>query len=293
MRRRRCARSERERDADGNDRTDDEREHDAAARTPQRFAWHRAIVARFGPRRRVSAPAAPRRDLAGLIGQVHLPRVLLTKKARWRMQGRSPDDQAFASVDCINRTVPDFDPGALERLTVRFGSEVVAWFDELPHLLTALAELWQLELGAPIPRGTASAVFSCRMTSGRRAVLKVSPDRPRLALEAAALAAWRTVHTPTMIAFDEPRGAMLLEAIGQARARPFEGADATGRVPQEARAQVERVARRSRSPASLVRGGLQVATLTAASRPHRAAGPRSSGTRASPSRLASHNEDRP
>ena len=206
MRRRRCARSERERDADGNDRTDDEREHDAAARTPQRFAWHRAIVARFGPRRRVSAPAAPRRDLAGLIGQVHLPRVLLTKKARWRMQGRSPDDQAFASVDCLDRTVPDFDPGALERLTVRFGSEVVAWFDELPHLLTALAELWQLELGAPIPRGTASAVFSCRMTSGRRAVLKVSPDRPRLALEAAALAAWRTVHTPTMIAFDERGG---------------------------------------------------------------------------------------
>jgi streptomycin 6-kinase len=113
----------------------------------------------------------------------------------------------------VGPTVPHIDPGVRQRLTGRFGSEVDAWFDELPRLLTALAERWQIELGPPIPRGTASAVFRCRMTDGRRAVLKTSPDRSRLALEASALAAWQTVHAPAVIAFDEQVGALLLEAI--------------------------------------------------------------------------------
>jgi streptomycin 6-kinase len=113
----------------------------------------------------------------------------------------------------MDSTVPDVDPGARRRLTARFGSEVGAWFDELPGLLTTLAERWQIELGPPIPRGTASAVFRCRIADGRRAVLKTSPDRPRLALEASVLAAWDTVHAPAVIAFDEQSGALLLESI--------------------------------------------------------------------------------
>lgn len=44
-------------------------------------------------------------------------------------------------------------------------------------------------------------------------MLKVSPDHPRLAAEAAALEAWRTVHSPGVIAFDPQAGALLLEAI--------------------------------------------------------------------------------
>lgn len=113
----------------------------------------------------------------------------------------------------MGSTVPDLDPGARQRLTARYGSEVEAWFDDLPDLLIELAGRWQIELGPPIPRGTASAVFHCRMTDGRRAVLKTAPDRSRLALEASALAAWDTVHTPAVIAFDEQVGALLLEAI--------------------------------------------------------------------------------
>ena len=38
-----------------------------------------------------------------------------------------------------------------------------------------------------LSRGSVSAVYWCRMADGRRAVLKVSPDRARLAFEAAAL----------------------------------------------------------------------------------------------------------
>jgi streptomycin 6-kinase len=58
-----------------------------------------------------------------------------------------------------------------------------------------------------------SVVIRCRMTDGRPAVLKVSPDRTRLANEAAALDRWMTVHTPSVLAVDESVGALLLEAI--------------------------------------------------------------------------------
>ena len=113
----------------------------------------------------------------------------------------------------MGSTVPRIDAGARRRLTARFGSEVEAWFDRLPGVLTALAERWQFELGSPIPRGSVSAVFRCRMADGRRAVLKTSPDHARLASEAAALDAWHTVHTPAVIALDEQLGALLIEAV--------------------------------------------------------------------------------
>jgi streptomycin 6-kinase len=58
-----------------------------------------------------------------------------------------------------------------------------------------------------------SVVIRCRMPDGRPAVLKVSPDRARLANEAAALEQWTTVHTPSVLAVDESVGALLIEAI--------------------------------------------------------------------------------
>lgn len=113
----------------------------------------------------------------------------------------------------MGSTGPGIDAGVRQRLTARFGREVDAWFDALPGLLTGLAGRWQFELGSPIPRGSVSAVFRCRLADGRRAVLKASPDRARLAFEAAALAAWPTAHTPAVIALDEELGALLIEAI--------------------------------------------------------------------------------
>src|SRR5437667_9008419 len=110
-------------------------------------------------------------------------------------------------------TVPGIDAGTRQRLTARFGNEVEVWFDALPGVLTALEDTWQFKLGSPIPRGSVSAVFRCRMADGRRAVLKASPDRVRLAFEAAALDSWHTVHTPAVIALDEQLGALLIEAI--------------------------------------------------------------------------------
>lgn len=113
----------------------------------------------------------------------------------------------------MGSTVPGIDPGARQRLADRFGAGAEVWFGELPGMLAALAQRWRLQIGPPIPRGSVSAVYWCQMTDGRRAVLKASPDRTRLAFEAAALGAWHTVRTPAVIALDEQLGALLLEAI--------------------------------------------------------------------------------
>lgn len=113
----------------------------------------------------------------------------------------------------MGSAVPGIDAGARQRLAARFGSEAEAWLGELPGMLAALAQRWQLELGSPIPRGSVSAVFRCRMADGRRAILKASPDRARLTIEAAALNAWPTVHTPAVIALDQQLGALVIEAI--------------------------------------------------------------------------------
>jgi streptomycin 6-kinase len=109
--------------------------------------------------------------------------------------------------------IPRVDDGVRRRLTMRFGAEVAPWFDELPDLLRTLAASWGIELGAPIPRGSVSVVIRCRLRDSRRGVLKVSPDRARLATEAAALESWTTPHTPAVLALDERLGALLIEAI--------------------------------------------------------------------------------
>jgi streptomycin 6-kinase len=58
-----------------------------------------------------------------------------------------------------------------------------------------------------------SVVIRCRLSSRRPAVLKISPDRTRLANEAAALDRWTTTHTPSVLAVDESAGALLIEAL--------------------------------------------------------------------------------
>jgi streptomycin 6-kinase len=109
--------------------------------------------------------------------------------------------------------LPTIDDGARRRLTARFGDEIEAWFDELPYVLAALAGRWQIELQSWIPRGSMSAVIRGRMPGGEAAVLKVSPDRARVANEAAALDGWSTIHSPSVLAVDESVGALLIEAI--------------------------------------------------------------------------------
>lgn len=109
--------------------------------------------------------------------------------------------------------MPGIDEGARQRRTARFGSAADLWSGQLPGLLAEAAGRWQLEFRPAIPRGSVSADFWCRLADGRRAVLKASPDRARLAFEAAALAAWPAVHTPAVIAHDARLGVLVIEAI--------------------------------------------------------------------------------
>jgi hypothetical protein len=115
------------------------------------------------------------------------------------------------SIDPLS--VPILNDGVRQRLTARFGADIGSWSDELPDVLGALAQRWQLQWGSLIPRGSMSVVIRCAMPDGRPAVLKVSPDRARLANEAAALDRWTTVHTPSVLAVDQGVGALLIEAI--------------------------------------------------------------------------------
>ena len=109
--------------------------------------------------------------------------------------------------------IPELDDELRRRLGRRFGTSVEAWLDELPPTLSDLAERWQLEFESLIQRGSISVVLRCRTVQGRPAVLKVSPARTRVLDEAAALAKWKTVHVPAVLAVDESVGALLIEAI--------------------------------------------------------------------------------
>jgi streptomycin 6-kinase len=113
----------------------------------------------------------------------------------------------------MHSAFPGIDEDVHRSLVVRFGPDVDAWLDELPRALSSLAERWQVEVGALIPGGRMSVVIRCRTADGRPAVLKVTPDKARLATEAAALERWTTPHSPSVLGVDEKVGALLLEAI--------------------------------------------------------------------------------
>lgn len=108
---------------------------------------------------------------------------------------------------------PRIDDEVRRRLTARFGDEIGPWFDELPAALSVLAERWQVDFDSFIQRGSMSVVIRCRLSSGRPAVLKIGPDRTRVANEGAALERWTTTHTASVLAVDESAGALLIEAI--------------------------------------------------------------------------------
>jgi streptomycin 6-kinase len=109
--------------------------------------------------------------------------------------------------------VPELGDRLRHRLERRFGPSVATWLDDLPQVLAALGERWGAVLDSTIERGSMSVVLRCRTADGSPAVLKVSPDRERIAHEAAALGCWRTPQVPRVLAVDTAAGALLVEAI--------------------------------------------------------------------------------
>jgi streptomycin 6-kinase len=113
----------------------------------------------------------------------------------------------------IPSNVPELDHELRRRLRRRYGDAIDDWLDALPPVLTRLAGRWGIEWGSLIQRGNMSVVIRCRTADGREAVLKVTPDRERIAHEAVALEQWTTAHVPAVLAVDEREGALLIEAI--------------------------------------------------------------------------------
>ena len=126
----------------------------------------------------------------------------------------SPDRrQKVAAQIMVRSRVPELDDELRRRLGRRFGSGIGSWLDGLPPVLADLGGGWRIDFESIIQRGSMSVVIRCRTADGRPAVLKISPDRRRVAEEAAALAWWKTVHVPAVLAVDERVGGLLIEAV--------------------------------------------------------------------------------
>jgi streptomycin 6-kinase len=108
--------------------------------------------------------------------------------------------------------LPNLDE-ARQRLVRRFGESVQSWLEELTGRLLVLRERWGLELDSVLPKGSMSVVIPCRTALGQRAILKICPDRERVAKEIAGLAHWSTPHVPTVLQTDPSMGALLMEEI--------------------------------------------------------------------------------
>jgi streptomycin 6-kinase len=103
---------------------------------------------------------------------------------------------------------------ATERLTRRFGPGIADWCAGIPALVDVLAERWALVPGRLFPAGNSSVVIRCTRSGGSAAVLKLSPDLPVVAEQAATLRlSGASGRVPAVLAADLAAGAFLLELI--------------------------------------------------------------------------------
>ncbi|HEY2550201.1 MAG TPA: aminoglycoside phosphotransferase family protein [Streptosporangiaceae bacterium] len=99
-------------------------------------------------------------------------------------------------------------------LSLRFGSGIAAWCSAVPALADEVAGRWGLTLGDRYAYGASSVVLYCSVAGGGRAVLKLSPDPPFLADQAAMLCLFASSgKVPDVLAVDPAAGAVLLESI--------------------------------------------------------------------------------
>lgn len=94
------------------------------------------------------------------------------------------------------------------------GAAGEGWLADLPSLLGELAERWQLEVGRPLPGGSASYVLSVTRPDGGPAVLKVAIDDEGLAEQVDTLRRADGRGYVRLLGYDPVRKALLLEALG-------------------------------------------------------------------------------
>ena len=106
------------------------------------------------------------------------------------------------------------------------GDDGRRWLEELPGVVAELAARWKVSLDRSLAGGTAAFVASGRSADGSPVVLKVSVPDPAFRDEIGTLERAGGRGYVRLLAHDAPRGAMLLEALG-------ESLTATGRLPEE------------------------------------------------------------
>jgi streptomycin 6-kinase len=121
--------------------------------------------------------------------------------------------------------VVDVIPAALRRnALIVWGADGAAWLDRLPALIDTLTADWDLDIGEPFVLSYHWVAPAVR-ADGTAVVVKLGvPGRGHLVVEAAALREYDGQGAVRLLAFDEARGALLLE-----RADP--GTPATALVP--------------------------------------------------------------
>src|SRR5207248_752658 len=169
---------------------------------------------RARPRGRRDRARARRLALRGARGMAadRAARAVARGHARSLASSGPTELRRSTSVRRDHPGVPNLDE-ARQRLVRRFGDGVHSWMDELPGRLLVIRERWSLELDSALAKGSMSVVLRCRTAQGERAILKICPDRERVAKEIAGLIHWSTPHVPTVLRADPSMGALLMEEI--------------------------------------------------------------------------------
>lgn len=94
------------------------------------------------------------------------------------------------------------------------GVDGATWLSALPDVLTALEREWQIQLGRPLPGGSASYVVGAACADGTRAVVKVVIQGEGLDAQAATLRRAAGRGYARLLGYDADRRALLLEALG-------------------------------------------------------------------------------
>jgi streptomycin 6-kinase len=99
------------------------------------------------------------------------------------------------------------------------GEEGEAWHRELPGVLAALEERWQVAMGRPLPGGSASYVCRATTHDGEPRVIKVGVPGHDLVAEARVLAAARGRGYALLHGHAPEHDAVLVESLGPALAQ--------------------------------------------------------------------------
>ncbi|MCH1867684.1 aminoglycoside phosphotransferase family protein [Nocardioides sp. CFH 31398] len=113
-------------------------------------------------------------------------------------------------------SVPRLQPLVRARLA-GLGAAGEEWTAALPDLLADLAAAWGLELGRGLPGGSASYVVRATTRDGEDVVVKVGlpGETAAIAREAAVLGAADGRGYARLVAHDDVRSALLVEALGE------------------------------------------------------------------------------